>query len=179
MQKLNSIILKIILISLIIVPIVSFAQTAIHRTNCCKLSYTIQLDNVDICNPIGCDPDVAGCCTRQATYTFNQGQNIGPAEAGVIQCWLGSSQVAINVASPHWGMVCLMNTINTITDVVFWFALALSVIMGVLTGFFFITAAGEPSKIERAKGMLIWLVVGIAIAVSAKLIAALIQSVIL
>ena len=180
-KKNYSILVLIFLINLIL--FVPFFTKAIHKTSCCRLAYQVELDDVDICGPpigqpAGCDPENAGCCQVQATWTFLENQTIGPIEQGVTQCWLGSSQVNIDIPTPHWGMVCLINTINTVTDVFFWFALSLSVIVGIITGFFFFTAGGEPYKIEKAKSMLIWLVVGIAVAVSAKLITALIMAIV-
>jgi len=169
-------ILVIILISIVYFPVM--AQT-MHKVSCCQLSYEITLDDIDICAPVGCDPETAGCCVRVPSQTFLEGDIIGPAEDGVTQCWLGSSQVNIGIATPHWGMVCLINTIYSITDWVFWFALALSIIIGIVTGFFFLTAGGEPYKIEKARGMFIWLVVGIAVAVSAKVLTALIIAIVL
>jgi len=183
MAKINYLILILLLTTLLSLLTPFFTKAAMHKTSCCRLAYQVELDDVDICGPpigqpAGCDPETAGCCQVQATWTFLENQTIGPIEEGVTQCWLGESQVNIDIPTPHWGMVCLINSINTVTDVLFWFALSLSVIVGIITGFFFFTAGGEPYKIEKAKSMLVWLVVGIAVAVSAKLITALIMAIV-
>lgn len=180
MIKKNVLFLITILISF---PLISFSAE-IHRVECCELNHDITLDDITICGPpigqpAGCDPETAGCCQKQATWRFNEGEVIGVIATGVTQCWLGAVQVNIDIPTPSWGMVCLLDAIYNVTDAVFWFALSLSIIMGMVVGIFFLTAGGDPRKIEKAKNMWIWIVVGIAVAISAKLIPALVMAIVI
>jgi hypothetical protein len=161
------------LLAFLIISAPSFAQ-AISKVNCCRVKRDIQLDNVTTC-PVGVDPD-GGCIN--GTFTFLANRVVGPAEDRVFNCSLGGTSTPIQDATPHWGMVCLINSVYKVTDIVFWFALSLSIIMGIVSAFFFLTAAGEPSKIERARNVFIGVVVGTVIAVSAKLITSLIISIV-
>ncbi|MFH0987632.1 MAG: hypothetical protein V1841_01930 [Patescibacteria group bacterium] len=71
-----------------------------------------------------------------------------------------------------------MDTVYTVTDWIFWIFLAFVIIMGVATGFMFLTAGGDPGKIEKARGMIVYLVIGIIVAVVVKLIPALARSIV-
>lgn len=168
-----------LLLIFILFPFLCFAQ-AVMRPNCCKLDHNISIEDVVICAPPGCDPEVPGCCAAPATVTLPEGRVVGVAEAGVVNCWLGGTvQVPIQTATPHWGMICLLDSIYTFTDIVFWLALSLAIIMGVIAGIFFLTAGGDPKKLERTKSMVFWIVVGIAVAISAKAITALVIAIVL
>jgi len=50
--------------------------------------------------------------------------------------------------------------------------------MGVITGFMFMTAGGDPGKVEKARGMIVYLVIGIVVAVIVKVIPALARSIV-
>ena len=101
------------------------------------------------------------------------------AEAGATTCLSkGEDLGAPDATSSDWGGICTMDTVYTVTDWIFWIFLAFVVIMGVWTGFMFMTAGGDPGKIEKARGMIVYLVIGIVVAVIVKLIPALTRAII-
>jgi magnesium-transporting ATPase (P-type) len=68
--------------------------------------------------------------------------------------------------------------INGIINFIFVVALAITPLMIVIAGFYFITAAGNPQKIDTAKKIILYTAIGLAIVLLAKGLIALIQSVI-
>ena len=49
-----------------------------------------------------------------------------------------------------------------------WLSLALFPLMIVIAGFYFITAAGNPAQIEKAKGIILYSVIGLLVIIVAK-----------
>lgn len=58
--------------------------------------------------------------------------------------------------------------VEVLINVVFTLALAIAPIMYIIAGFFYLTSAGDPKKIETAKKIIIYTTVGLIIVVSAK-----------
>jgi len=63
--------------------------------------------------------------------------------------------------------------INTIINIIYYLSIPIGAIMFIIAGFYFVTAAGEPEKINMAKKMILWTLVGLLVVVSAKGIMAL------
>ena len=185
-KKRSSFLVGILVIILFLIPLFVFADEIHHVVNCCRLTRNINLDDVTVCGPpvgqpLGCDPDPdidPNCCQRLDSYVFNEDQVVGEATEGITQCWLGNVKQTINVPTPSWGMVCLLNSIYNVTDWVFRFALVLSVLVGLAAGFLFMTAGGDPRKLEQSKNILFWMIIGVVIAVLEKLVPSIIMSVI-
>ncbi len=53
--------------------------------------------------------------------------------------------------------------LKSIWKFVFYFALAVVPLMALIAAFMFMTAGGSPEKVNKAKNLLIWLVVGLII----------------
>ena len=75
-------------------------------------------------------------------------------------------------------------TSNSFTDLaqnilkfIFNVALAIVPIMFIIAGLAFITAAGDPEKIKRAKDIVLWTIIGFAIILLANTIIAVIQEI--
>lgn len=75
------------------------------------------------------------------------------------------------------GKVCLDNPlkadtfaklIDTIINFLFYLAIAITPIMLIMAGFYYLTAAGEPEKINTAKKIILYTLVGLVIVISAK-----------
>ena len=145
---------------LAIAPFIASAQVPVtEASNCCIMRHKI---------------------TTAAGVTYNPGDAVG--EIGIVaagECYAKGSTITANLKDEaDWGGVCTMDTVYTVTDWIFWIFLAFVVIMGVWTGFMFMTAGGDPGKIEKARGMIVYLVIGIVVAVIVKLIPALTRSII-
>ena len=74
-----------------------------------------------------------------------------------------------------WGMICVFNTIYTITDYIFYILIALVTIVIVFGGFYFLTAAGDPEKASKGKKIIAYALIGFIVALLAKLIPAIIK----
>ena len=62
----------------------------------------------------------------------------------------------------------LINLLKKIGNWLFAILLAVAVVMLVVSGFLFVTAAGTPEKIEKARTILIYALIGVAIALAAR-----------
>lgn len=58
--------------------------------------------------------------------------------------------------------------INRIIDFIFWIAISIAPIIIIVGGFYFLTAAGDPEKINTAKKIILWALIGLLIIISAK-----------
>ncbi len=75
----------------------------------------------------------------------------------------------INVALANaTGTINVMDVLNRVVNWTFTFLLAFAVISILYSAFLFLTAGGDPEKINKAKSQLMYSVVAIAIALVAK-----------
>jgi len=58
--------------------------------------------------------------------------------------------------------------IDKLIDFIFYLAIAVAPIMFIVAGFYFITAAGDPEKVNTAKKMILWVLIGLLIVFLAK-----------
>lgn len=142
----------------LLLPLVALAQVpeALPST-CCELQHAI-LPDCGAAGSFEVDPQIAvgsDCYYKGIAHT-----------------------VAAGEPNPDWGGCCTMDTVYTVTDWIFWIFLAFVIIMGIVTGFMFMTAGGDPGKIEKARGMIVYLVIGIVVAVIVKVIPALARSIV-
>lgn len=70
----------------------------------------------------------------------------------------------------------LDEVINNLIDFVFTIALVICPIVIIIGGFMFVTASGDPKKLETGKKIIFWALVGLAIAIMAKGIVILIRA---
>ena len=75
------------------------------------------------------------------------------------------------------GQICIPNPlcantfpdlINTIATLIFNLALWIAPIMYIIAGFYFLTAAGDPKKIQTAKQIILYTTIGLIVVISAK-----------
>ena len=152
-------------LALAALPLLALAQVpTATMSNCCVLKHNLAaapyLVGEGVCEP---DPDIPANCS-QGNACISKG--------------IPQTAPTGNTATSDWGGYCTMDTVYTVTDWIFWIFLAFVIIMGVWTGFMFMTAGGDPGKIEKARGMIVYLVIGIIVAVIIKLIPALTRSII-
>ena len=62
----------------------------------------------------------------------------------------------------------LEELIDNIINFIFWVATALAPLMIVIAGFYFITAGGEPAKLQTAKNIILYTVIGYSIILFSK-----------
>jgi len=106
-------------------------------------------------------------CMRGTTLvTTNNGQCHGTL-SGTTNCYLYDSK--------NYGIVGMFNIIYNITNWIFFIMTLVAVLMIVFGGFVYITAAGDPAKAGKGKSILTYAVIGLAIALIAKLVPSLIR----
>jgi len=76
------------------------------------------------------------------------------------------------------GICCMLNTIYTVTNWIFYIMTLVAVLMIVFGGFTYITAAGDPAKAGKGKSILTYAIIGLAIALIAKLVPSLVRFII-
>lgn len=77
-------------------------------------------------------------------------------------------QALAYVVLPDAAVVCMLDLLETIGDWIFVIVLIIAVIFLIFAGYVFITGAGAPEKITKARNMLVWGLVGVAVAILAK-----------
>jgi len=144
-------------IILFVLPFLTLAQfPEAEMSNCCELKHDIDtvagyLDGDVVGEPAAGQP----CSSKGQTLTVTAGDS-----------------------TPDWGGVCTMDTVYTVTDFIFWIFFSVAIIMGIVTGFMFLTAGGNPAQMERARSMFMYIVIGIVVAVAVKLIPSLARAII-
>jgi hypothetical protein len=74
--------------------------------------------------------------------------------------------------STNWtcGACCLLDTIYTVTDWVFYIVLAFVIIFIMLGAFTIMTAGGAPEKVNTGRNYIIYAIVGLIVGLMAKMI---------
>lgn len=82
----------------------------------------------------------------------------------------GCDDLSVSTAPSNCGICCLLQSIYTITDWLFYILTVLVVFMVIWGGFLNITAAGDPEKAAKGRKVLVYAVIGLAIALLAKIV---------
>ncbi len=132
---------------------------------CCKVGAEVKWKGI-----LGIIPD---CSTHPPDNycTIDEGETIGPksgTSCSLLNSTGGTGPVELN--SPDWAMICLLGTIGKVTNWIFFLMMAGAVLVIVYGGFLYITAAGDPSKAGKGKTALTLAIIGIAIALIARLV---------
>ena len=75
-----------------------------------------------------------------------------------------------------WGMICLFDSIYTITDWIFYILVAITGILVVWGGVTIAIAGGDPEKMTQGKNYIMYAMMGLAIALLSKAIPAVVQN---
>jgi membrane-associated HD superfamily phosphohydrolase len=78
----------------------------------------------------------------------------------------------------EWGTVCLVNTVNNVTNWLFYLMSAVAVLLFIVGAVFYMAAGGSPDAAKKGKAFIIFAIVGIVIALVAKMIPSLVKAVI-
>ena len=90
--------------------------------------------------------------------------------AVLVPCIIQAETVIIDPLTKHKNF---QELIDSLINIIFILAIAIAPIMFIVAGFYFVTAAGEPEKINMAKKMILWTLIGLLVVMSAKGIIAL------
>jgi hypothetical protein len=107
-------------------------------------------------------------CTMRHTFTGFTGFSCPPA--------VGDICLFTNAAFTC-GSCCLLDTIYTVTDWIFYLATAVAIIFIVLGAFSIITAGGSPEKVTSGRNYILYAVIGLIVGLMAKGIPALARAI--
>ena len=79
----------------------------------------------------------------------------------------------------EWGLICIINTVNVITDWIFIALLIVAVAFIAIAGFMWMTAGGNAEQQKKAGQMILAAVIGIIIAVLARVIPGIVTGILL
>ncbi len=82
----------------------------------------------------------------------------------------GCEDLSQGTPDKNCGICCLLQTVYVVTDWMFYLLTILVVFMVIYGGFAYITAAGDPEKAGKGKKILTYAIIGLAIALLAKII---------
>ncbi|MDD5738906.1 MAG: pilin [Candidatus Pacebacteria bacterium] len=125
------------------------------------------------------------CCLIRNTFSVDTSDkgtlelSPNPSSPVIVGSDSGACNLGDNMTpTKDWGIVCMLNTIYTVTNWVFYILTLVAVLMIVYGGFVYITAAGDPAKAGSGKSILTFAIIGLAIALIAKLIPSLVKFII-
>ena len=183
MKKALKIVSIIAVIAVVVMPLIGFAQQP-KQAECCRLSQDIKMDDVTYgCDIVGDGPcgAAADCAYFGVTTTFEKNLVVGSGDCLMgtgDECDLKGVTVPIVCETQEWGTICLLNSLYNVTNWIFFFFLAIAILIGVLSGYMFMTAAGDPGKVEKARALLMYMTIGLVIAAVAKVIPTLVRTVV-
>ena len=83
---------------------------------------------------------------------------------------IGGTDSCYVLVNGEFGGILLMNTLTNISNWIFYLVLIFSTIMIVYGGFVYITSAGDPAKAGQGKSIITFALIGLAIALLAKVL---------
>lgn len=191
MKKIFAIIILGIFVVVLVAPLVVNAQ-AMKLQECCKLKADISITKgiIAVTNP--CIQDVDGNnhgigdtnpCIKDDPCIFVKGCTLG-GTAGA-RCDLANINGDIDLVdgvvdadSEMWGLVCLVSSTVNITNWIFYLMMVGVVLMIVIGGATYMMAAGNPERAGKGKKIIIYGIIGLIIALVARLIPAVVKMII-
>ena len=171
MKKILSVLVLLSFLSFLAVPMIVSAQT--EPTECCKLGADIEWTSGKI---NGTDCSVA---TTPEVCKLEKGHTVGPTETGVIcsqKNKAGTTGQTPDKKTNQWGVICILSGVYTATDWVFVGIMALVIIFILIGGFYILTAAGAPERVASGRQFIVWACIGLAVALGAKAIPAIVKA---
>jgi len=166
MKKILSIFAAVSLLTAIIVPFTAMAQPPEILPEGCMMQNNV---GVEEC------PSNEFCSSEATAGTTAVPAHGTPGDADYTPGVPGVPAGASCGPQGRWGVCCMLNTIYTVTNWVFYIMTLVAVLMIVVGGFTYITAAGDPAKAGKGKSILTYAIIGLAIALIAKLIPSLVR----
>ncbi len=125
------------------------------------------------------------CCVLNHNLTeidgacINDNRSVGPPNWDTSKNWCdpdgnGHSEIPVH-QTKKWGLCCLVDSIYNFTDWLFYVLMAGIAILFILAGFFFITAGGDTTKITQSKRFVFYGIIGLILALMARIIPSIIK----
>jgi len=180
MKKFFAILILMVLAVSLTAPVVALAQKE-KLKECCTLRQDISWKKGTICtqgtpSATACATGEIKACTATAPCDIKATKTMGPKE-GTICPKIAATDVVDNV-SDQWGMICIVNTVMYVTNWIFYLMMIAVVIVFVVAAAMFMMSSGDAEKTKSAKGLMIYGVIGLVIALVAKLIPSVVRLVV-
>jgi len=122
-------------------------------------------------------PKVSECCKVKHTITLSSGSIPKDTVVGSEAASLNSSLCRFGnvTAKENWGMYCMVDTVMTITDWIFYIFMMVVVIMLIIAGFMFVTSNGKPENVGKARSLLVYAIIGLIIGLLARAIPSIVR----
>lgn len=172
--KRRSIFPSLTVLILVLLPLFVSAQGI---TECCRLHRNISVRNLTYAG------SGAICSFVPGSTTLEQGQIIGAGDCinngtEPDTCFLKETATQIDIESAEWGTICLLESVYSVTDWIFYFLMAVAVFMGLLAAKMFTASVGNLERISRAKEVLTLIEIGIVVAALVKSIPIMIRTIV-
>ncbi|MCX6789612.1 MAG: pilin [Candidatus Gribaldobacteria bacterium] len=109
-----------------------------------------------------------GCVIDGKTYTLANASDLKLDSVNKIYTCGGTAAGAIAIEG--WGIVCLLNTVYNVTNWIFYLMMIGVVILFVIAAAMFMMSSGDAEKTKKAKNMMVYAIIGLVIALVAKLV---------
>ena len=114
--------------------------------------------------------------TRAITMENADGTQVTIAKGSIVTS--GNNDISTGSgAYKNWGTICLLNTVNAVTDWAFFILISVAFVFILIAGFLWMTGRGEPDKMKQAANMIGAALVGIVIAILARVLPAVITGI--
>ncbi len=80
--------------------------------------------------------------------------------------------------SAAWGMFCMLDSVYTVVDWIFFGLVAVVSLFTILGAFDILTAAGDPEKVKKGRERIMYAMVGLAIALLSRAVPSLVKALI-
>ena len=84
----------------------------------------------------------------------------------------------VDYYSDQWGMICLINMVYYVTNWIFCLMMIAVVILFVVAGAKYMMSSGDPEKTKGAKNTMIYAIIGLVIALIAKLVPSVVRMIV-
>jgi len=109
--------------------------------------------------------DIPNGCTMK--YDVNSDNVICPAKKS--ECEIGGTYEETAGNTPC-GLCCLLNTVYTVTNWIFFLMMTLAVVLIVIGGAMYMLSGGDTTKADKGKQMITYAIIGLAIALVARFV---------
>ena len=123
------------------------------------------------------------CCLLNHKFTdvdpaCDKGVIVGPANARWCDINGDGEADTIEEETVKWGTCCFLDSLYNVSDWVFVIFFPLAVVVFTIAGGTFMFSGGEPNKVEKARGIVFWGIIGLIIVLFAKIIPAIVKAII-
>jgi len=183
MKKIVSIVILGVLLVGSVAPAVATAQST-KLQEYCTIKNDMTWTSGKICKPSTGNTedstcDTSGDCAAAGTNCVLEKSihTIGPSYSVVTSydSTSGDADGWVTHYADQWGMICLVNSVNTITNWIFYLLMIIVVVMVVIGGATYMLSAGNPERAGKGKSIIIYGVIGLVIALLARLIPSLVK----